>query len=46
MLPAREDLKVGDLVAVNVTDASQNTLFSEAIEKLSVPDFWLKYRKP
>jgi len=46
VLPTRPDLKFGDLVAVRVTDASQNTLFTEPLEKLNVLDFWHKYRAP
>lgn len=45
-MPTRPDLKFGDLVAVRVTDASQNTLFTEPLEKLNVLDFWQKYRVP
>jgi len=36
---AKPDIKVGDMVAVRVTKASQNTLFTEPIEKSSVIDF-------
>lgn len=41
---AKEGLNVGDFVVVKVTDASQNTLFSEATEKLGVLEFHEKYR--
>ena len=44
VLPARSDLQVGDLVNVKVVNASQNTLFSEPIQKMGVQDFFKAHR--
>lgn len=44
VFPTKPDYKVGDLVAVKVYDASQNTLFTEPLELSDASNFHSKYR--
>jgi hypothetical protein len=34
------EFKVGDMVLVEVTDATQNTLFTKPLKKMSVQDYF------
>lgn len=36
VFPSSPEFKIGDMVVVKVNDASQNTLYSEPIEKMGV----------
>ena len=44
VFPTKPEYKVGDLVAVKVYDASQNTLFTEPIEISDAITFHKNYR--
>jgi len=44
VFPALPEISVGDFVVVKVHDASQNTLFSEAVGKSNVQSFYKEYR--